>query len=243
MGALLDRTSPKLSRGYFCFLSEFKGYSITLFLVVHYALWRTIEAIASPIPKVQSLGAVTGARRRSLSTVHCFSESIMSSKPGQSAESNPAVACCSNAWREAYQSALDRGRKRMDAMRNAGTAYFDALPPLVGVRNIRNYIACVAHASAMGLIEGPDASRLLYAAKVAFSTRRIRSPKPQNARPMSKKRRPEAISEPEKAIQEPISVLAPPAQVSPAESLAPTAPGDLPAMPSAPAPGPPTFAM
>jgi hypothetical protein len=60
------------------------------------------------------------------------------------------------------------------------------MPPLVGVRHIRNYIACVAHGSVTGAIDIADTSRLLYRAQVALSTRRIR-PTQEKAAPSIQK--------------------------------------------------------
>jgi hypothetical protein len=41
------------------------------------------------------------------------------------------------------------------------------MPPLSGARNIRDFVACVAHAMALTAIDGPDGARFLYAAQVA----------------------------------------------------------------------------
>ena len=97
----------------------------------------------------------------------------MSSKTDNSAESNPAVFRCKQAWTEAYRAALGEGKDDEDAGDAADYAYSEAMPPLFGVRNIRNFIACVAHGSMLGIIDRADCSRLLYAAQIAFSARRI----------------------------------------------------------------------
>ena len=44
--------------------------------------------------------------------------------------------------------------------------------PLAGRENIQNFIACVAHAMLLGIIEPADATRLLYAAQVALGASR-----------------------------------------------------------------------
>ena len=42
------------------------------------------------------------------------------------------------------------------------------MPPLLGAENIRDFIACVAHGMLIGTIENKDATKLLYAAQVAY---------------------------------------------------------------------------
>jgi hypothetical protein len=56
-------------------------------------------------------------------------------------------------------------------------AYRNTMPPLRGAENIRDFIACVAQALLFGVIKDKDASKLLYAAQVAFSTEKQPSPK------------------------------------------------------------------
>jgi hypothetical protein len=51
------------------------------------------------------------------------------------------------------------------------------MPPLLGAENIRDFIACVAHGMLIGVIENKDATKLLYAAQVAFSAQSRTEPK------------------------------------------------------------------
>ncbi len=148
----------------------------------------------------------------------------MSAKTDTFAESNPAIARCCDAYRRAYQAVLDEAEANPytvdveDAHPDGEQAYADALPPLLGVRNIRNFIACVAHGSAKGMLDGADASRLLYAAQVAFSTRRLRPSRQKDApaKAKSTKKPPlKAVSGPVSAIQEPFSPPAPGAEPLP----------------------------
>ena len=140
----------------------------------------------------------------------------MKSTSGNSAESNPAVFRCCKAWRYAYDEAMDNpedeeiGPDQEDAEAAADRAYADAMPPLFGVRNIRNYIACVAHGSVIGVIAPEEASRLLYAAQIAFSTCRIRPPREKSQKTTkSPETTPSgAISEPKNAIPEPFTAPA-----------------------------------
>ena len=129
----------------------------------------------------------------------------MSSTTCKSAEANPFVRQCIEAWDKAYLAAIHDHKDDDDAEGRAALAYREAMPPLCGVRNIRNYIACVAHGSVVGAIDIADSSKLLYAAQVAFSTRRIRPPQEKKPRRASKKEPSGASSQPQKAAQEPFA--------------------------------------
>ena len=51
----------------------------------------------------------------------------------------------------------------------AHKAFQKSLPPLTGLENIQNFIACVAHGMLIGAILSRDGARLLYAAQVAMA--------------------------------------------------------------------------
>ena len=85
---------------------------------------------------------------------------------------NPAVALCCEAWDRIYQANLAGGRSRSVAKFNAREAYSNALPPLAGPENIRDFIACVAHGMLIGAIAEARCTRLLYAAQVAHTALR-----------------------------------------------------------------------
>ncbi|MGO9433092.1 MAG: hypothetical protein ACLP00_02230 [Terracidiphilus sp.] len=53
------------------------------------------------------------------------------------------------------------------AIKKANKAYREALPPLRGAENIRDFIACVAHGMALDVFDTKEASKMLYAAQVA----------------------------------------------------------------------------
>jgi hypothetical protein len=55
------------------------------------------------------------------------------------------------------------------AVKKANKAYREALPPLRGAENIRDFIACVAHGMAIEVFDIREASKMLYAAQVAAS--------------------------------------------------------------------------
>jgi hypothetical protein len=83
------------------------------------------------------------------------------------AAANPAIAHCLQAYTRALQAPVPKGESRYDLERAAKAAYRSAMPPLSGSRNIRDFVACVAHAMAINAIDGGDGARLLYAAQVA----------------------------------------------------------------------------
>ena len=84
--------------------------------------------------------------------------------------SNPAILACRNAWAAAYEEVLSEGKSDFSAELKGREAYREAMPPLSGSRNIRNFIACAAHGLLIGAIESKHATSLLYAAQVASST-------------------------------------------------------------------------
>jgi len=83
------------------------------------------------------------------------------------ATSNPAVAYCLEAYNNAYQATFLKNKSEFYAEMSAKAAYLSGLPPLSGSRNIRDHVACVAHALAIKALDGANAARLLYAAQVA----------------------------------------------------------------------------
>ena len=94
------------------------------------------------------------------------------------AHENPAVAQCARSWGLFYCEARMKGASDDDARARGRLAYRLAMPPLTGSRNVRDFIACTTHAMLLGILDGDEAGRLLYAAQVAHTTRRAKS-KPQ----------------------------------------------------------------
>jgi hypothetical protein len=92
---------------------------------------------------------------------------------------NPLVQRCMSAWRKTATEELirlasrenpDTPEARNAAAREAGTvAYCNALPPLSNRQNVTDFIACVVHGIATGLIPGVRGTQLLYGAQVANS--------------------------------------------------------------------------
>jgi hypothetical protein len=95
---------------------------------------------------------------------------------------NPAVARCCAAWQSAYQAETAREpRKENQPWANycGHKAYRNAMPPLCGSENIRDFIACIAHGILIGSIRGADGARLLYAAQVAATADRSQPAQPK----------------------------------------------------------------
>jgi hypothetical protein len=86
------------------------------------------------------------------------------------ASANHAVASCMSAWEEAYNVEFAKRNDEDDAFDAAGNAYREAMPPLSGYENIRDFIACVVNAMLIGVIEDNKGSKLLYGAQVALTT-------------------------------------------------------------------------
>jgi hypothetical protein len=79
------------------------------------------------------------------------------------------IARCNQAYIRARKFAVERRESQYIAEREAEAAYRKAMPPLLGKKNIREFIACVAHGMLMGAINSNEATKLLYAAQVAYS--------------------------------------------------------------------------
>jgi hypothetical protein len=97
--------------------------------------------------------------------------------PPQSPQPSPkasraAIKRCVAAWKRVYQENLKHSKptsaeKALAAYR-AGPAYCEAMPPLSGYENIRDFIACAAHGILIDAIPEKRANQLLYAAQVAL---------------------------------------------------------------------------
>lgn len=112
------------------------------------------------------------------------------------AAANPAIAYCLQAYTDALQASLRKDESGYRAEKAAKAAYCSAMPPLTGSRNIRNFVACIAHGMAIDAIDSSQGARLLYAAQVAgvaqSAQRRIKAkssaitaPKPQQNQQLS----------------------------------------------------------
>lgn len=86
---------------------------------------------------------------------------------------NSSVARCCQAYSDAIKFARSQGKDGYKGMADAKWAYRNAMPTLSSPENIRNFIACLAHAMLLDVIDG---ARLLYAAQVAHSALEKPSP-------------------------------------------------------------------
>ncbi|MGA8741874.1 MAG: hypothetical protein WB561_11880 [Terracidiphilus sp.] len=94
---------------------------------------------------------------------------------------NSAVALCYESYIRALDEAEEKKMYTARALKLAQNVYRKALPPLSGRENIRDFIACVAHAMLLKIIEPEEATRLLYAAQVAQSGANREQPKAKNS--------------------------------------------------------------
>lgn len=88
-----------------------------------------------------------------------------------------AVARCVAARNEARSDAFARSQPRYTADDAGARAFRNAMPSLLGAENIRDFIACVTQGMLIGVIENKDATKLLYAAQVAFLAQGRTEPK------------------------------------------------------------------
>ena len=98
-----------------------------------------------------------------------------------SVSENPAVARCRSAWWTAYRHSEENDKGVFPSVA-AHRAFREAMPPLAGAQNIRDFIACVAYGMLIRAIEGPDAARLLYAAQIAHAAVQRDTTKQKNRR-------------------------------------------------------------
>jgi len=86
------------------------------------------------------------------------------------AATNPAVARCVCAWIRVNKAERAKGKDKYDASKAADRAYLDAMPPLSGEENIRDFTACVTHVMIADIIMESSGAKYLYAAQVAHTT-------------------------------------------------------------------------
>ena len=86
------------------------------------------------------------------------------------AQQNPAIAHCCDSFVRAFQEELAIEGNEHQAEPSAQEAYRNAMPPLRGEEHIADFIACVAHGIILKIFQPAEASRLLAAARIAWST-------------------------------------------------------------------------
>jgi hypothetical protein len=88
---------------------------------------------------------------------------------------NHSVARCIRAWNRAFHKKLEEledGDSEYDAREAGKDYYLRAMPPLAGLQNIRDFIACVTYAQLIDILIPREAESLLAAAKIALSAMR-----------------------------------------------------------------------
>jgi hypothetical protein len=96
---------------------------------------------------------------------------------------NLAVDLCEQAFAESTKQALKEGKSTQTAKEQGSVAFCGSLPKLEGASNIRDFIACVTHGMALGIIPSTEGTRLLYAAQVAHIVRTKKAQKTQQIVP------------------------------------------------------------
>jgi hypothetical protein len=74
-------------------------------------------------------------------------------------EPNSAIDRCYQAYRQAAKTAREQGKYDLEIRSAAKEAYRNAMPPLSGVENIRNFIACIAEGMLNESIGSADGMR------------------------------------------------------------------------------------
>ena len=105
-----------------------------------------------------------------MSTQSSVISTVPSSETDENLPVNPGVLRCCNAMENARQAAIAAGKSSSVAYSESHQAFRDAMPPLSGAKNIRDFIACVAHGLLIDVLLESTAAKLLYAAQVAHNT-------------------------------------------------------------------------
>jgi hypothetical protein len=131
---------------------------------------RTIKISSNPVIQGETNMAESSADALQQKFLKALCQPRPAPKPPDTAipaAANPAIAYCLQAYTNALQAALREDESHFRATDAAKAAYRSAMPPLTGSRNIRDFVACIAHAMAINALDGREGARLLYAAQVA----------------------------------------------------------------------------
>ncbi len=83
---------------------------------------------------------------------------------------NPAVTRCLKAWNRTYKESPKKKNDDYEAEKAANEAFRAAMPNLIGIDNIRDFIACIAYGMLNNIITDEQGTKLLYAAQVALAS-------------------------------------------------------------------------
>jgi hypothetical protein len=97
----------------------------------------------------------------------------------------PTILHCQRAYEHVYRCVLKKKKSKALAGLEGSEAFIEAMPPLIGLDNVTNFIACVAYGVANGVIlEDTTGPFLLRAAKCAMSAIALKAKlAPQTAHP------------------------------------------------------------
>jgi hypothetical protein len=106
---------------------------------------------------------------------------------------NQALARCIEAWQRTYDLAYDEPEDESlapdddddtnFAYRQAAIAFREAMPPLAGYENIRDFIACIAYAILKRIFSKEECEHLNNVAKLALALLRVAPKDPAPAKP------------------------------------------------------------
>ena len=112
-----------------------------------------------------------------------------------------ALRHCCVAWKRAFKAYMedpnaDVPGDELFASKDAGEAYRNAMPLLVGYNGARDFIACAAHGILIGAIPKEDSGQILYAAQVALSIAQSQSRLPKIPATRTPKSPPKSATKP-----------------------------------------------
>jgi hypothetical protein len=120
------------------------------------------DLMSSDAPKLSQIGFDEAEVKRLLSLPD----------PLDSVPQSVAVVRCIQSWNRTMMKEVAAGTDILAARRLANASYKMVMPPLVGLANIKDFIACVSHGLLMGTIQSKDSTKLLYAAQVALAAQK-----------------------------------------------------------------------
>jgi len=89
------------------------------------------------------------------------------------------IASCMRSWNYAHKKRAEGKNPTAWECEKAGNkAYLNAVPPLSGLQNICDFIACINYASMAGIVSHNEATHYLSNARIALAALSLR-PKPQ----------------------------------------------------------------
>jgi len=94
---------------------------------------------------------------------------------------NPAIARCLSAWIYAYKQKIAEKETEHEAKEVANDTFLRTMPPLSGLENICDFIACVNFAYRIELISRNDSTHYLAQVKSALAANGLQSKNGHNS--------------------------------------------------------------